>query len=77
MSNHYHQVLRVDVDKAENWSEANVIRRWKRIYSIQPIVQQYLKNPQSEAIAAVVKDIIEKWRERLIGVRFSPNLLII
>ncbi len=75
MSNHYHLVLRVDADKAKDWSEANVIRRWKRIYNIPPIVQQYIKNSQSEAIAAVAKDIIEKWRQRLTDISwFMRNL---
>ncbi len=75
MSNHYHLVLRVDADKAKDWSEANIIRRWKRIYNIPPVVQQHLKNSKSEAIAAVAKDIIEKWRQRLTDISwFMRNL---
>ncbi|MET1257434.1 hypothetical protein ABVT43_20050, partial [Aliikangiella sp. GXAS 311] len=65
MSNHYHLVLRVDIDKATNWSEANIIRRWKRIYKIPTVVQQYLKNPKATGIREVAQDIIEKWRRRL------------
>ena len=65
MSNHYHIVFRVDVDKAKAWSEANVIRRWKRIYNGAPVVEQYLKNQQAEGIAEVAQDVIEEWRERL------------
>ena len=75
MSNHYHLVLRVDVDKAKDWSEANIIRRWKRIYNIPVVVQQYLNNPLAEGIAEVAKDIIEKWRRRLSNISWLMRCL--
>ncbi|WP_196139340.1 transposase [Aliikangiella sp. G2MR2-5] len=68
MSNHYHLVLRVDVEKAHSWSEANIIRRWKRLYKIPEVVKQYQKNPQANGIAEVAQDIIEEWRNRLMDI---------
>jgi len=68
MSNHYHLVLRVDVDKATNWSEATIIRRWKRLYNIPEVVKQYQKNPQAKGIAAVAQEIIKEWRNRLMDI---------
>ncbi|MGX5174222.1 transposase [Aliikangiella sp. IMCC44653] len=68
MSNHYHLVLRVDDDKAKSWSEANVIRRWKRLYKIPAVVQQYIKNPQAQGIAEVAQGMIREWRERLMDI---------
>ncbi|WP_196140306.1 transcription factor IIS helical bundle-like domain-containing protein [Aliikangiella sp. G2MR2-5] len=68
MSNHYHLVLRVNVAQAREWSEANIIKRWKRLYQIPEVVKQYQKNPQSEGIAQVAQDIIEEWRNRLMDI---------
>lgn len=68
MSNHYHLVLRVNVEKANAWSEATIIRRWKRLYKIPEVVKQYQKNPQAEGIAAVAQLIIQEWRERLMDI---------
>ncbi|WP_444997611.1 transposase [Aliikangiella sp. IMCC44359] len=75
MSNHYHLVLRVDVDKAKSWSEANIIRRWKRIYQIPTVVQQYLNNPQAIGIREVAQDIIEEWRKRLSDISWLMRCL--
>lgn len=32
MSNHYHLVVRLDADRAERWSEAQVMRRWAKLF---------------------------------------------
>ena len=64
MSNHYHLVLRVDKDKANGWSESEIIRRWKKLCQIPELVKMYLKNPESPGIAFYAQDEIEKWREK-------------
>ncbi|WP_196139341.1 hypothetical protein [Aliikangiella sp. G2MR2-5] len=58
----------MDVEKARSWSEANIIRRWKRLYKIPEVVKQYQKNPQADGIAEVAQDIIEEWRNRLMDI---------
>jgi hypothetical protein len=68
MSNHYHLVLRVDVDKAEGWSESAVIQNWSKLYKVPLVVQQYLNNPQAEGIAQVARVEIEKLRFRLMDI---------
>jgi len=35
MSNHYHVVLRIDADQAKSWSDAEVLCRWGRVFSVQ------------------------------------------
>ncbi len=66
MSNHYHLVLHVDRQRASNWSEEEVIQRWRRLYKGPVLVQRYL---QGEAIStaerAEVSAIAEVWRSRL------------
>jgi len=51
MSNHYHVVVRINSEKAANWSDADVIERWGHIYSI----------PESE----VLEERVTLWRARL------------
>ena len=36
MSNHYHLVVRIDVERAQGWSNDEVIARWTRIFSGLP-----------------------------------------
>ena len=75
MSNHYHLVLCVDVDKAKTWSEQEVIRRWKRIYSSQPVVDLYLSNKSAAGIREVAQDLIETWRARLMDISWFMRCL--
>jgi REP element-mobilizing transposase RayT len=75
MSNHYHLVLRVDVDKAKTWSEADVIQHWQRIYKGSPVVEIYRKKPGAEGIAEVAQDMIKTWRERLTDISWFMRCL--
>jgi len=75
MSNHYHLVLRVDIEKAEQWSETNVIRRWKRLYKIPLIVNRYLKGNASPALTQMAQELITKWRQRLTDISWFMRCL--
>ena len=44
MSNHYHIVIRIDVDKAKQWTDQEVARRWTQIFSGPLLMHQYLGN---------------------------------
>ena len=58
MSNHVHLVLRVDAERAERWSDEQVVARVSRIYgSVFAGVDDMPAQQRQEAIA--------KWRERL------------
>lgn len=54
MSNHYHVVVRVSDDRAQQWSDDEVIARWSQLFRLPAAVDH------SESIA--------KWRERLSSV---------
>lgn len=58
MSNHLHVVVRVDRDRAENWSDAEVVRRYGRLFG-QPKASLEMLSARQR------KDRIAKWRERL------------
>ncbi len=66
MSNHYHLVLRVDKQKAEAWSAAQVAEQWKKLYKLPLLVERYLRmETTTRAEAAEAEKLIETWRERL------------
>ena len=75
MSNHYHLVLRVYKEKALNWSESEVISRWKRLCHLPEVVIQYQKNPKLEGVNTVAQDIIKKWRNRLMDISWLMRFL--
>ncbi len=41
MSNHYHLVVRLAPEKAKDWSEAEVVRRWSQVFEVPPVVAEY------------------------------------
>ena len=66
MSNHYHLVLRVDADKAQNWSAEEVAERWMRLFSGSPLVKNWLSGAMTgEAVKLRALEIIEAWRTKL------------
>ncbi len=77
MSNHYHVVLHVDVDRAKAWSREEVAERWMQLFNGHVLVKQYLKNPKAMDVVtlAVVDEIIEEWRDRLSSISwFMRNI---
>jgi putative transposase len=54
MSNHYHVVIRIDVDRAFGWSEEEVVTRWGRLFRIPA--------------GGVNAEDASKWRERLCSI---------
>ena len=66
MSNHCHLVVRLDPDRANAWSETEILERWERLFSLPVLVQRYRSGQTTgEAEIDVVRRIIETWRERL------------
>ncbi|MEM9071329.1 MAG: hypothetical protein AAGE52_22675 [Myxococcota bacterium] len=58
MSNHFHLVLRVDKERAEGWSDEEVIRRYGKLFRLKAKELASLPKPeQARRVAA--------WRERL------------
>jgi len=69
MSNHYHLVLRVDVDRAAGWSDEEVLTRWTQVFAGPLLVQRYLlpqaREKMGEAELAMVARFAATYRERL------------
>jgi hypothetical protein len=75
MSNHCHLVLRVDQQKAQSWSEEQVMVQWEKLFSIPVLVQQYREGTDSAAVAIEAKKIIVEWRSRLMDISWYMRSL--
>ena len=75
MSNHTHVVLRVDQQKAQSWSEEQVMAQWEKLFSIPVLVQQYKEGTESVAVAIETKKIIAEWRLRLMDISWYMRSL--
>ena len=66
MSNHVHTVLRLQQVQAENWSEEQVIERWKKLFSLPVLVERYQTGQcDTPAQQRQAQQVIIQWRERL------------
>ncbi|MGE4350343.1 MAG: transposase [Candidatus Berkiella sp.] len=63
MSNHYHVVLYVEDKVVENWSEAEIIRRWASIFPKDAEENKHLKQK------------IQLWKERLTSISWFMRCL--
>jgi REP element-mobilizing transposase RayT len=76
MSNHYHLVLHVDKATSDEWSQEEVISRWKRLYRGPDIVQRFtLGEPLSDAELETVHKTVETWRDRLTSISWFMSCL--
>jgi len=44
MSNHYHIVIRIDVEQVNTWSNEEVAKRWMKVFTGPLLMHQYLGN---------------------------------
>ena len=65
MSNHMHCLVRMNIQQANAWSEAEVTHRWNKIYAVPYLVEEYHKGNCNAAQARQAQRTIETWRERL------------
>lgn len=78
MSNHYHLVVRIDVERARTWSREEVLRRWTQLFEGPLAVQRMLAAHEEEADAAtqdLVSDLAEKYRGRLSDLSWFMRVL--
>ena len=76
MSNHYHLVLRVDRQKASNWSTIEVIDHWQQLYKLPQIVARYQRGETLlEVERIIMNQYVETWRERLFDISWFMRCL--
>jgi hypothetical protein len=66
MNNHYHIVVRINVDEVNQWSDEEVASRWMQIFSGPLLMHQYLMNTSlTVAELQSVSELLATWRARL------------
>ena len=76
MSNHYHLVLHVDMERAIALSEQQVIVRWKQLFGLPMLVEHYHKKlTTTKAEAKRAQEIIAQWRGRLYDISWFMRCL--
>ena len=66
MSNHYHLVLRIDRDKARQWTHTQVAEQWARLHQLPILITRYMRGEtSSQAEDRQAETILETWRTRL------------
>ncbi len=66
MSNHYHLVVRLDIERVKNWSSREVVERWTRLYTGPACAQVFLRGDSlTESEQAILDICIPIWATRL------------
>jgi len=76
MSNHYHVVLHVDYEQAQDWSRDEVIARWHALFKGHALSQRYLQNQAlGNAELSVLDELVTIWRSRLMNISWFMRVL--
>jgi len=76
MSNHYHIVLHVDYERACQWSDKEVIKRWYQLFNGHRMIDRFKKGEiNSAAELTVVDEIVGEWRARLMDISWFMRCL--
>ena len=76
MSNHYHVVLHVNRERGQNWSDAEVIKRWHRLFKGSMLSQRFSRGePLDRAEQHALDEQAAEWRQRLISISWFMRSL--
>ena len=76
MSNHYHLVLHVNREEAEQLSDDQVIERWLSIYKGPLLIRKFRSGfEMTQAERDKVAEIVSTWRERLSSISWFMSCL--
>ncbi|HSN71871.1 MAG TPA: hypothetical protein VLT59_10180 [Steroidobacteraceae bacterium] len=75
MSNHYHLVLHVDAERARQWTQEEVVRRWTRLFKRPTLIEQWQQPECHAAVRAEAEEIIAEWRQHLFDISWYMRCL--
>ncbi|MBL1275168.1 MAG: transposase [Ectothiorhodospiraceae bacterium] len=76
MSNHYHVVFHIDREKAESWSQVEVIEHWHQLFSGTLFSQRFSQGEElSTAQQTLLNKNTEEWRLRLMNISWFMRIL--
>ena len=74
MSDHYHLVLRVDQEKALNWSASEVVTRWAGLFRMSK-APELIEAGFTRSLLKENEELIEKWRSQLYEIGWFMRVL--
>ena len=76
MSNHYHLVLKINVDKAKSLTHKDIISRWCQITKGHAVATKYMKGDTLiDGEAMLLDGLITEWHERLSSISWFMRCL--
>jgi len=76
MSNHYHAVLHIDVERAKSWSDRDVVENWHRLFNGTVLSQKFLKEASLKDYELMaLQPVIDEWRDRLQSISWFMRVL--
>lgn len=76
VSNHFHLVLFVDQEAADEWAPLKVVTRWHRLFSGSLLSQRYLDGEAlSQSERQVLDGQVSLWRSRLMDISWFMRCL--
>lgn len=76
MSNHYHLVLFIHEDNAQDWAPVEVIERWHSLFKGNVLSQRFVRGDAlSKAEMDALNTCIEQWRSRLADISWFMRLI--
>ena len=76
MSNHYHLVLKIDVDKAKSLTQKDIINRWCQITKGHAVATKYMNGDALIDGERILLDgLITQWHERLSSISWFMRCL--
>lgn len=76
MSNHYHVVLHIDMDRGNGWSDREILQRWTQLFDGSLLVQRFLAGHSlEEAEGKVIARFATEYRRRLLSVSWFMRCL--
>ncbi|TCS37695.1 transposase [Reinekea marinisedimentorum] len=76
MSNHYHVVLHINTQQAEQLSNKAVHARWQSLFKGNHLSARFLRDePMTDAEMTVVNELTDTWRSRLMDISLFMRVL--
>jgi REP element-mobilizing transposase RayT len=77
MHNHYHVVLHIDTNKAQSWTDRDVINRWHQVFKGTRLSRRFSDGDDtlSDAEMIGVSQLALKWRKRLLNISWFMRVI--
>ena len=76
MSNHYHLVLKIDVDKAKSLTQKDIISRWSQVTKGHAVATKYMNGDALiDGEVMLLDALLAEWHERLSSISWFMRCL--